>query len=259
MKINVGAWIGIVVGLIGFIVAIGSVVTVAGPYAIYSAAGLLVMGVIMFYLFYKTLFAPVILAKRLRKTGIANNAVIKEVKDTGVTVNNCPQVKLVLELRNNSGQSYTTTIRTLISRLQPQLFQPGLVVPVLVDPENEKKIILDLDGRIYQDSSTQTNDVIERQLKDELTKLQEQQDILKITGTAARAIIKKYTWLGVNLNGNNPYAEMEMEVMPDAAPAFSATVKAVIKEESVAKYQPGEEIFVKYDRYDLKKVSIDHS
>jgi hypothetical protein len=47
--------------------------------------------------------------------------------------------------------------------------------------------------------------------------------------------------------------------MPSDAPAFAAKVKATIGEQAVSKYQPGEEIFVKYDAYDLTKVAIDHS
>jgi hypothetical protein len=61
------------------------------------------------------------------------------------------------------------------------------------------------------------------------------------------------------VNGNNPYAELELEVLPDLSPAFSAKTKGVIAETSIPKYQPGQEIFVKYDLYDSNKVVIDHS
>ena len=61
------------------------------------------------------------------------------------------------------------------------------------------------------------------------------------------------------INGNNPYAEMEIEVLPDDAPAFQSKVKGAISEQSVAKYQRWQEIFVKYDASDHSKVAIDHS
>ncbi|MGB4845823.1 MAG: hypothetical protein WBP16_15265 [Ferruginibacter sp.] len=259
MKMNAGAWIGIIGGVIGIAVAIVSVLTTTGQEGIYIAAGILLMGIGMFYLFYKLLFAPMILANRLRKTGIPRKAVIKEVRDTGVTINNSPQVKLLLELKNSLGQRYTTTIRTLVSRLQPNLYQSGMTIPVLVDPEDENKLVIDFEGKFESNSRSSLSSAEESRLKDELMKLQQHNDALSISGKSARAIVKKYTWLGVNINGNNPYAELKIEVMPDDAPAFGATVKGAIKEESVPKYQPGEEIFVKYDRYDLKKVAIDHS
>ena len=96
-------------------------------------------------------------------------------------------------------------------------------------------------------------------LKAELTKLQQETDAVRLIGTSARAIVKKYTWLGVYVNGNNPYAELEVEVLPDNAPAFEGKVKGAIIEQSVEKFQPGKEIFVKYDPQDRSKLTIDHS
>lgn len=43
------------------------------------------------------------------------------------------------------------------------------------------------------------------------------------------------------------------------APAFEGKVKGAISEQSVEKYQPGKEIFVKYDPNDHGKLTIDHS
>jgi hypothetical protein len=259
MKMNAGAWIGIAGGLIGIIVAIVSVLMTGGSEGIYIAAGILAFGGGIFYLFYKLLFAPIILASRLKKTGIAGKALIKEVRDTGVTVNNSPQVKLVLEIKNPLGQRYTATLRTLISRLQPQLYQPGMTIPVLIDPKDENKLVIDFSGGQQSKYNNNMSSADQEKLKNELMKFNDQDTYIRNSGKSARAIVKKYTWLGVNINGNNPYAELEIEVMPDDKPAFAATVKGAIKEESVPKYQPGEEIFVKYDIYDLKKVAIDHS
>jgi len=215
----------------------------------------------MFFLFYKLFFGPMILASRLRKTGLPGKAVIKEVRDTGVTINNSPQVKLLLEIKNSFGQKYTTTVRTLVSRLQPFIYQPGMTIPVLIDPKDDKIVVIDTSGGIQNSRAvTSLNDLGgESQLKSDLLKDQQRDDAIRLTGKSARAIVKKYTWLGININGNNPYAEIEVEVMPADAPAFSAKVKGAISEQSVSKYQPGEEIFVKYDAYDLTKVAIDHS
>ncbi len=261
MKMNAGAWIGIAGGLIGLIVGVGSVLVNSGPEGVYIAAGIILLFGGMFYLFYRLFFAPMILASRLRKTGIPGKAVITEVRDTGVTINNSPQVKLLLEIKNSLGQKYTTTVRTLVSRLQPQLYQPGMTIPVLVDPKDDNIVVVDFSGgrQSTNAGASLSNSVVESQLKDELMKSQQRDDAIRLTGKPARAIVKKYTWLGVYINGNNPYAEIEIEVMPSDAPAFSAKVKGAVSEQSVSKYQPGEEIFVKYDAYDITKVAIDHS
>lgn len=263
MKMNVGGWIGIIGGLIGLIVGVGSVLVNGGESGVYIAAGIILVFGGMFYLFYKLFFGPMILASRLRKTGLPGKALIKEVHDTGVTINNSPQVKLVLEVKGSLGQKYTTTVRTLVSRLQPQLYQPGMTVPVLIDPKNENNVIIDFSGGESSGTKQRTVSAFgsqqESALKDQLMKEQQQGDATRLTGVSARAIVKTYTWLGVNINGNNPYAEMEIEVLPADGPSFAAKVKGAISEQSVPKYQPGEEIFVKYDAYDKSKVAIDHS
>jgi hypothetical protein len=261
MKMNAGAWIGVIGGLIGLVIGIGSVLVNGGPSGVYIAAGILLIFGGMFFLFYKLFFGPMILASRLRKTGLPGKALIKEVQDTGVTINNSPQVKLVLEVKSSLGQVYTTTIRTLVSRLQPHLYQAGMTVPILIDPKNENNVIIDFSGGAV--AKQRTTSVLGSQqesvLKDQLMKEQQEGDAIRLTGVSARAIVKKFTPLGLNINGNNPYVEMEIEVLPADAPAFTAKVKGAISEQSVSKYQPGEEIFVKYDNYNHSKVVIDYS
>ncbi len=261
---NAGMWIGLAGGLIGIIVAVVSVLAVGGSSGIYIAGGIIVVFGGMMMLFYKLFFGPMINASRLMKTGLPGKATITEVHDTGVTINNNPQVKLMLDVKNQFGQTYSTTIRTLVSRIQPNLYQAGMVVPVKIDPKNEQNVIIDFSAAPQQTNMQQRNASAfttpqADALKDELMKLQTNGDMLRLTGRSAKAIIKKYTWLGVYVNGNNPYAEMEMQVLPDDGPSFEATAKGAISEQSVPKYQPGQEIFVKYDPGDKSKVVLDHS
>ena len=264
---NAGAWIGLAGGLIGVIVAVGAVLATGGSSGLYIAGGIIVVFGGMMFLFYKLFFGPMINASRLMKTGLPGKATIREVRDTGVTINNNPQVKLVLDVKNSFGQTYSTTIRTLVSRIQPNLYQPGMVVPVKIDPKNENNVIIDFSGGTQQQTSSSSFNAASSlntssqatAVKDELMKLQQEGDMLRLTGRSARAIIKKYTWLGVYVNGNNPYSELELEVLPDDGPAFQASAKGAISEQSVSKYQPGQEIFVKYDALDKTKVTLDHS
>lgn len=261
---NIGAWIGLIGGLIGVSVAVAAVLFTGGSSGIYIATGIILVFGGMMYLFYKVLFAPMILAGRLRKTGIRGKATIREVHDTGVTVNNSPQVKLILDVKNMYGQTYTVTLRTLVSRLQPQLYQPGMVVPVLIDPNDEKKLVIDFEGGAVESkpgyaAATVGASITEARLKEELGKMERENELIRFSGKPARAIIKKNTWLGAYVNGNNPYTELELEVLPDDSPAFAATVRGVIGEQAVNKYQPGCQVFVKYDAYDKTKVALDHS
>ncbi len=259
LKMNAGAWIGIIGGIIGLLIGIIAVLTTAGSMGIYLTIGMLAMFGGMFYLFYRLFFKPMINASRLQKTGISGRAKILEVKDTGVTINNNPQVKLILEVKNNFGQKYTTHTRVLVSRINPNAYMPGMELPVKIDPKNEMNVVIDFTGGTSSSSATTFNQPNETTIKAELEQLQKENDSISQSGKPARAIIKKYTWLGINVNGNNPYVEIELEVLPDNYPSFPGKAKGVIAQASIPKYQPGCEIFVKYDLYDNSKVVIEHS
>ena len=266
MKMNAGVWVGIIGGLLGLVVGIAAVLTTAGSAGIYIALGMMAIFGGMFFLFYKLFFGPMINTARLNKTGIPGKGLIKEVRDTGITINNSPQVKLVMDIKNYLGQTYSTTIRTLVSRLNPNSYQPGMTVPVKIDPKNENNVIIDFSEE-KAGKSTKPQHAVDmgmsiadvELLQKNLVQEQQASEAIKLTGKDARAIVRNYTWLGVYLNGNNPYVEIEVEVLPEGAPAFTAKVKGVVKDSSVPRYQPGQEIKVKYDPYDASKVAIDHS
>jgi len=181
------------------------------------------------------------------------------VKDTGVTINNNPQVKLKLEVKNSLGQKYTTDCRVLVSRINPNAFLPGMEIPVKIDPKNEMNVVFDVSGKVrnaHPFADTQVNTVA---LTAELEQMQKENDAIKLSGKTARAIIKKFTWLGINVNGNNPYVELEIEVLPENSASFGGKTKGVIAETSVNRFQPGCEITVKYDYYDNSKIAVEHS
>ncbi|MDQ6985327.1 MAG: hypothetical protein Q9M91_01715 [Candidatus Dojkabacteria bacterium] len=65
--------------------------------------------------------------------------------------------------------------------------------------------------------------------------------------------------MGANINGNNPAVEFVLQIIPDNQPAFKASTISVISEQSISKFQPGEEIFVKYDPENMSRVTIESS
>lgn len=263
MKVmNAGAWIGLIGGLIGLVVGIGAVVATAGSMGLYMGVGMLLLFGGMFYLFYRLFFKPMINAARLQKTGLSGKARILEVRDTGVTINNSPQVKLMLEVKNSFGQKYNAQTKVLVSRLNLSAFTPGMEIAVKIDPNNEQNVVIDRSGQISvsgTESQSASSPANAEALKAELEQMQKDNERILITGKPARAIIKKNTALGANVNGSNPYVELELEVLPDNFPSFSGIARGVIAQSSIHKYQPGCTVYVKYDLYDNTKVVVEHS
>ena len=136
--------IGIIGGILAVLIAVYAVLRSGGPGSIYIAIGMIVVFGSLGFFFYKLLWRPRFNTRRLQQTGIPGKAKILEVHDTNITVNNNPQIKLMLEVKNNFDQVYNTSCRMIISRLKPNLFQPGMEVLVKIDPKNEKNVIIDI-------------------------------------------------------------------------------------------------------------------
>ena len=76
------------------------------------------------------------------KNGVTAPARVLEVQDTGVSVNDNPQVKLMVEVIPQSGSPFQAEVKTLVSRLNAALVQPGITAEVIYDPLNPARIQL---------------------------------------------------------------------------------------------------------------------
>jgi hypothetical protein len=212
---------------------------------------------------------------------------------------NYPLAKLTLEVRPPQGQPFTVTTKELMNRFDIPIFQPGAVVPVLYDPKNHKKVTIGskdeptaapgqagTPGQTYPPAAgildAQTLSLLQQNLPPEqmqaitaalanqdpertrmvgefLARENDKTAEIRATGMPAKAKIITSAPLGINVNGNNPAMTFVLEVYPEGEPAFQAQTTGVIAEASVPKYQPGMEVYVKYDPADKSRVSLDHS
>lgn len=74
------------------------------------------------------------------KNGITAPARVLQVRDTGVSVNDNPQVALLVEVTPPGKAPFQAEVKTLVSRLNAALVQPGIDVEVVFDPQNPKRI-----------------------------------------------------------------------------------------------------------------------
>lgn len=76
------------------------------------------------------------------KNGILTSAEVVEVWDTGTTLNENPQVKLLLKIRKIGGTYYQAEVKTIVSRLNAAQVRPGCKAEVKYDPEKPGRIQL---------------------------------------------------------------------------------------------------------------------
>jgi hypothetical protein len=87
----------------------------------------------------KNAFGP---DEKLLQEGVAAQATILKIWDTGVTLNDNPQVGMLLEVKPPGSEPFRVEMKSIISRIALAQIQPGRVVPVRYDPQNPSKVAL---------------------------------------------------------------------------------------------------------------------
>lgn len=132
-----------IAGLIGLLFSIAItlfVVVVSVLAAILSAA--LPLGVM--FVIYRAMERQAAVKKRMREVGIEAQALVLSLAETGLLINNQPQVRIQLQVLPPDAEAYEATLTQTISMLQAPRLQPGSTVAVFIDPEDPQHLMLDL-------------------------------------------------------------------------------------------------------------------
>ena len=81
--------------------------------------------------------------QHLVENGVKGTAVIKTLSETGLIINNVPQIAMTLEVTAENIPPYTIVKRTEIPMIYYPRIQPGMTIDVMVDPArlNDQKYI----------------------------------------------------------------------------------------------------------------------
>lgn len=81
---------------------------------------------------------------KLLQEGIAAQATLKQVWETGTYLNNQPQLGMLLEVRPPGGQPYQTQATAIVPMLNLHQFQPGALLNVKISRTDPSKVALDI-------------------------------------------------------------------------------------------------------------------
>ena len=76
------------------------------------------------------------------QTGLPGQAVVKQLRDTAVMVNNMPTLEMDLEVTVAGREPYLVAHRQVVSHASLGGLQPGATVSVKVDPDDPATLIL---------------------------------------------------------------------------------------------------------------------
>ena len=220
---------------------------------------------------------------KLLATGRSADGLITEMWDTGVTINKQPQIGMKIQVTPQTGPPFTSEVIMVVSRLQTAYYQVGVQCIVKYDPNDTKTVAIEtlgssLGSRTQSGSSNNYSNYVDQfatdktstgspffpgkspaQIEEIIKGIDAETKKIISVGIECKAIIKTCQFTNIYLNGENPFNFFELEVLPDNQPAFEATCYGLISVASTSKFQPGKQIWVKYDPNDRSKVTLSHS
>jgi hypothetical protein len=81
-------------------------------------------------------------ARRLLQVGVRGLATVVAVRQTGLKVDDNPQAELQLQVALDGVDPYEVTHHQVISRVAIDSFWPGAKVPVRVDPQDPRNVLV---------------------------------------------------------------------------------------------------------------------
>ncbi len=130
--------IGMGIGFVGFLIGMAAAITV-NPIIGGIAT---VLGLSLFGYF---ILSPIIRRRRekgLMESGNQAQVRIVELWDTGVTLNNSPQIAMTVEVTPEAGPVFRSKIKKFISRLDTYEYREGMYCVVRYDPNNTSNIMI---------------------------------------------------------------------------------------------------------------------
>ena len=188
--------------------------------------------------------------RELRASGVTARATIVSISETGTRINHRPVCDIVLAIEPASAPRFQATARQVVGMVEIPQMQPGKIVTVHYDPKDPSAVVIGAFGHVAVSEADGHALIAESQrLLEDLNR--------PGAGVAAPAIVRAFTPTGVNVNGNNPLAHVQLKVMPVGGLPFDATLVGVFGEAGLHKYQPGCEVRVRYDAARPERVTMD--
>lgn len=85
--------------------------------------------------------------RNVLQTGVSAPAVILDVQDTGVTMNDNPQARIRVRVMPMGGEPFEAETTTFVGRFQVGLYVPGASLMVKYDPNDKTKVAIESIGQ----------------------------------------------------------------------------------------------------------------
>ncbi|GAA2638795.1 hypothetical protein GCM10010399_85180 [Dactylosporangium fulvum] len=197
-------------------------------------------------------------AKRLRETGVAGTAQVLRARQTGVSMNDQPQVELDLRVTCPGHGTYDVTRKEFVPLLVIGRLSLPVPLAVIVDAKDRQKVLIDWSG----DAPVQVPFGMPRMTAPPVPQMdpaeaeRAKQQILA-TGVPGVARVLSATFTGALDQQGRPVYSIQLHVQIEGREPIAGAAQVGVPVEHVSLMQPGGTIPIKADPYDPAKFAAD--
>ena len=196
---------------------------------------------------------------RIRTQGVPGQAQITGMRQTGVYINEQPQVELQLQVSTQMHGAYPVTVKDIVPLMMIGTLSSGRPLPVKVDPANPQRIVIEWEsalsggpGGMPMAGATPGVNYPAPPADPEATKQQ-----LLATGVPGVAKVISSTATGQVDAQGRPVYSMMMQVEIEGRPPMQAPAMVGVPPERADQLEAGDEVPVKADPNNPMMMAVD--
>jgi hypothetical protein len=191
-------------------------------------------------------------AQRLRAEGVAGQAQVLEMSQTGVTMNDQPQFRMRLMISAPGHDTYEKIVKEYIPLIMLGRLGTGEPLPVRVDPNNRDNLIIDWSSAgpvrvghvpIAPGPSPAEADAIKQRVL--------------ATGVPATARVLTVNYTGQLDEQGRPVYDVQLHIQVDGRPPMTGPARIGVPLEHVSSMQVGAVIPLKVDQFNPAVMAAD--
>jgi hypothetical protein len=204
-------------------------------------------------------------AQRLRTFGVPGHAQIMSMRQTGVSMNEQPQVQLNLQVQTEMHGPYQTTVTEYVPLMLLGMLSTGRPLPVKVDPADPQKLVIEWESAMsggmpvagMQPGLPATPRASADTSRYDPAAREEEKERLLATGVAGRATVMSARAIGDTDSEGRPVYDLVLTIEIPGQRPMQGPARTGVPTDRVDQLEPGDTVAIKSDPANPSVMTID--
>jgi hypothetical protein len=211
---------------------------------------------ILLFLWARRMLAGYKEAQRLRVQGVPGTARILAMAQTGMYLNEQPQVELTLEVTSSVQGPYQVVVKEWVPLIMLGRLSSGAPLPVKVDPMNPNNLVIEWDSSLAPAGASSPPPEADTTAYSAEAREAEKERLLA-TGMAGTATVLSATPTGQSDSEERPVYDLMLRIEVPGRDPMQGPARTGIPQERVDQLEPGDTVPLKVDPANPAVMTVD--